>query len=229
METFYSWIKNIVFFLLLTSFIYQILPDSDYKKYVKVCLGLILVLVTIWPLMQWSGTTESLSYYMDLAYAKIDAQSFEAMSVDAKNQRMTAVITQYKTQLEQQVMALFEGSGLYPVDIQMAVVEDVNSDSYGRVLSVDIAAVNDTTVIKDVLENRENMISVAPIEVPLIGDANLDSGDSERLNDEADKKNQYSAAATSENDSISKDLRQRIAQLLFIDTQQVNIELKEGI
>ena len=35
----YDWIKNLVFYLILMTMLMQIIPDSDYKKYIRFFYG----------------------------------------------------------------------------------------------------------------------------------------------------------------------------------------------
>ena len=43
----YDWIKNLVFYLILMTMLMQIIPDSDYKKYIRFFTGLVLILL-VW-------------------------------------------------------------------------------------------------------------------------------------------------------------------------------------
>ena len=45
----YDWIKNLVFYLILMTMLMQIIPDSDYKKYIRFFTGLVLILVLARP------------------------------------------------------------------------------------------------------------------------------------------------------------------------------------
>ena len=45
----YDWIKNLVFYLILMTMLMQIIPDSDYKKYIRFFTGLVLILLLARP------------------------------------------------------------------------------------------------------------------------------------------------------------------------------------
>ena len=47
----YDWIKNLVFYLILMTMLMQIIPDSDYKKYIRFFTGLVLILLLARPML----------------------------------------------------------------------------------------------------------------------------------------------------------------------------------
>ncbi len=49
-DYFYSYIRNIILFLIFTSFIQVILPTNKYRSYINLILGMILVFIMIEPL-----------------------------------------------------------------------------------------------------------------------------------------------------------------------------------
>ena len=47
-----KWLQNLSYYLIFTTVIVQIIPDKEYKKYIKFFCGLVLVLMLINPLMR---------------------------------------------------------------------------------------------------------------------------------------------------------------------------------
>ena len=50
MGIFREWIQNIVIFLLMTAMAGQLIPDEKYKKYIRLTMGLLLIMVILTPL-----------------------------------------------------------------------------------------------------------------------------------------------------------------------------------
>lgn len=75
MSVFYEWVRNIVICLLVISLIYQLLPDSDYKKYMRVCAGLILIVVVMTPVLKLFGADLQLSYFLDFEALKVQLET----------------------------------------------------------------------------------------------------------------------------------------------------------
>ena len=150
MADFYSWIRNVIIFLILASLINQIIPDSGYKKYIKVCTGMILVIVAVWPMISWSGNTDQLSYFLNLENVRLEIPDFNQLGEAAKAQQVSYVTKRYKLELEQQVFALFEESELNPVHVEVEIVEAPEDKNYGSVTSVQV------TVIRHIEESEKN-------------------------------------------------------------------------
>ena len=49
-EQIYQWVKNIAFYLILITAVMNVLPNNNYKKYVKLFTGMVLVLLVLSPI-----------------------------------------------------------------------------------------------------------------------------------------------------------------------------------
>lgn len=49
MTIIYDWIKNIIYYLILISLVFQILPNEQYRKYMKLFTGILLVIIVLKP------------------------------------------------------------------------------------------------------------------------------------------------------------------------------------
>ncbi|MCI5700426.1 MAG: stage III sporulation protein AF [Lachnospiraceae bacterium] len=61
MELIYEWMRNLVFYSLLVSVVMNVLPDSEYQKYIRFFLGMLLIIVVITPVLQILGLDETLA------------------------------------------------------------------------------------------------------------------------------------------------------------------------
>src|SRR5690625_3760538 len=81
MELFIEWITQIIIFLLLASFVDFLLPDTNIKKYSKLVIGLILILIFLKPL--FSLLTIDMKTSLEQSFIKIydesEEESFEKM------------------------------------------------------------------------------------------------------------------------------------------------------
>lgn len=57
----YEWIRNVAFYMILVMVVIQILPNNEYKKYVRFFTGLVLVLLIATPVLKLFGMDMSLS------------------------------------------------------------------------------------------------------------------------------------------------------------------------
>ena len=50
MEQFYSWIQAIIFYMIFMNFMTNLLPGKAYARYVRLFMGMVLILLVIRPL-----------------------------------------------------------------------------------------------------------------------------------------------------------------------------------
>lgn len=146
MEAFYEWLRNIVICLFLISLIYQLFPDSDYKKYMRVAAGLILIVVVMTPVLKIFGADIKLSYFLNLETLKteIETLAYPEEMYAAEQGRLQYVTENYKKQLENEVTALFLNGPIVLKNVSVEIDGDVDSKNFGKVLSVSATAfVND--------------------------------------------------------------------------------------
>ena len=64
-EYLYEWMKNIAFYMVLITAVIHILPNSDYKKYIRFFTGMVLVVMLATPLLKIFGMEHPLGSLYD--------------------------------------------------------------------------------------------------------------------------------------------------------------------
>jgi stage III sporulation protein AF len=136
----YSWVKNIVIFLVLTTIITNLLGKSSYKKYVTLITGIILVILVISPLLKLFQLNETLDYYFTNNSLLAEAEDINDKLVGAEESQKGVIFNEYKAEIGKQVGNLLEKEDLYLVSCDATVDEDENSDAYGNILSLTVVA-----------------------------------------------------------------------------------------
>ena len=54
-EAIFDWIKNIAYYMILVSAFLHVVPDENYKKYIRLFTGMILILLLSSPVLQLFG------------------------------------------------------------------------------------------------------------------------------------------------------------------------------
>lgn len=57
----YEWIQNIAFYMVLVMMIIQVLPNTEYKKYVRFFTGLVLILMLAVPILKLFGMDKNIT------------------------------------------------------------------------------------------------------------------------------------------------------------------------
>ena len=52
----YEWIQNIAFYMVLVTAVMHMIPNPDYKKYIRFFTGLVLILLIVTPILKIFGT-----------------------------------------------------------------------------------------------------------------------------------------------------------------------------
>ena len=205
----YTWVRNIIFYLLLISILNQLLPEGSYRKYMKVTAGFVLVLIVFWPVLQLSGSLEQLSDYLDIENMRMSALTEEFQQETVENTQMTGVMKTYYLEIEKEVYAAFDHSLLYPVNVDFQVEEDAGQENYGRLYYLNVDAVTDA----DQLDMGSDSVN---IEVP---DIIIENQQDEKQKTETfTEKNQ-----SEEMETEIKSLKTKLAQKLNMSEADIQI------
>ena len=70
-EYLYRWMENISFYLVILTVTIQLIPNNNYKKYIRFFTGLILVLMLLGPVMKLFDIEKTFySYYENAEYER---------------------------------------------------------------------------------------------------------------------------------------------------------------
>lgn len=57
-ESVYTWMQNIVFYLVIVTAVLEVLPGGNYQKYIRFFTGLVLMVLLLTPIMNLAGVKE---------------------------------------------------------------------------------------------------------------------------------------------------------------------------
>lgn len=140
MAEIYSWVKNIIIFMVLTSIISNLLGKSSYKKFVNLVTGIILVIMVISPLLKLFQLENTLDYYFTTNSLLADAQELNSQLEGMENGQKQVIFNEYKEQIKVQVAKVLDDDKLQIYNMNITIDEDDTSNNYGDILSLSIAA-----------------------------------------------------------------------------------------
>lgn len=175
MDTLFLWVKNIVSFLLIITLVFQLLPTKDYEKYVRVSAGMILLILVISPLTRLLGLGDNLEFY--LSWENLKSQMGVVLPKEntfndaaLEEQRMDAIMDEYKKTLEQQIRQVLNLNGLKAGAIVLSVNSDENQDTFGQILSMEIYDLKNAQV-SDVHDEKKEIVTKVEIQTVTVGNA----------------------------------------------------------
>lgn len=113
-----QWMKNLAFFHVLTTAVLHILPDKRYEQYIRLFMGLLLVLLICTPVFAIAGKSEVLLEEFRKNYGK---EEQERMETEAEGIREVFLKNVYEEELKKQVQKILrqEGVDFSEIDVDM--------------------------------------------------------------------------------------------------------------
>jgi len=140
-EWFGTYIKTIVSFLLISVFAEMIMPE-EYKKYLKLIMGLLLTLAVMQPVTYLFGFSEE--QIVGIAQRKTQEVCGEDFSLESDGENDTLALEIYKDELNQKI-----SEDAQALSAETVVDENTQSDGYGNILSISIYSENERDEEKD--------------------------------------------------------------------------------
>ena len=131
MAVFREWIQNVVVFLLLMTMAGQLIPDEKYKKYIRLTMGLLLILVILLPLTRLAGMDQRI-------YQNFIKESFRISAADAQAGEEIfgmdgTFVKEYRQMIQEEVRTYFEADAMVVKYCELDMNEDVESSDYGQI------------------------------------------------------------------------------------------------
>lgn len=159
MNEIYSWVKNVIIFLVLSTIVNNLLGKSTYKKYVNLISGIILVLLVISPLFKLFKLDNSLEYYMSTNFFITETENINKVLLDSEKEQKNRILVEYKDRINSQIASLIENRDLYVIDLRITIDENLESENFGKLKTIVLEAGYKKQKTKD------NLSKIEPIEI----------------------------------------------------------------
>lgn len=158
----YSWVKNIIIFLVLSTIINNLLGKSTYKKYINLITGIILVILVISPLFKVFELDKSLEYYMSTNFFVAESENINQVLLDSEQEQKDRILAEYKERINEQIASLIKNQDLYVINLNITIDEEPESISFGSLKTIDLTAGFKKQ------KTKENLSKMEPIEIDKI-------------------------------------------------------------
>lgn len=165
MGIFREWIQNVVVFLLLMTMAGQLIPDEKYKKYIRLTMGLLLIMVILLPLTRLTGMDAKI-------YQNFIQESFRVSAADAQAGEEIVgtegkLAEGYKQMIEEEIRLYFEADAMILKYCDLDVDADAGSKSYGQIYRMKVGIMPKDRDISGVeaSANRPAEINIGEIKV----------------------------------------------------------------
>ncbi|MDF2539855.1 MAG: putative rane protein [Herbinix sp.] len=206
MSEIYSWVRNVVIYMILNTIIMNLLGNNSYKKYVSIVSGMILVLIVISPLISIMKLDERLDFFILSNEFAIESSDFQNSLYQMEEEQRDAVFSEYKAKLESKVEKLLAEEGVYLISFELTFNQDVGNLSFGEILGMDI-----TAGMNEVENNPKHILSIDEIEIDRI---NLDG--------------QVKESEESLPSPMEINIKNKLSDFYYIEPGNINISIQGG-
>ncbi|MFR5600989.1 MAG: stage III sporulation protein AF [Lachnospiraceae bacterium] len=167
MDQVYRWVQNIVCYLIFATVITNILPGKKYDKYLKLFVGMVLILLVLQPLTGALRLEDKIAYYFESITFQNDANDLSRDFLGAEQKRLELMVDQYETAVALDLEAMVKDAGFYPVQIQAAIEGNPEAELFGMVTSISMRLSLESSGKEEAeeAEIRSEIIPVEPVQI----------------------------------------------------------------
>lgn len=139
LQTIGDVVKSLIVIIILASFMELILPENKFQPYIKLVVGLVIIVSVLNPLLQLFRVVPDLE--MEILKSQVRLYEDESF-VDghAINQTQSLVAREYKRRIQGEIQKLLdEHQDLELAGIDIEIVEEIDDEDFGTILYMSIA------------------------------------------------------------------------------------------
>ncbi|ACV63399.1 hypothetical protein Dtox_2606 [Desulfofarcimen acetoxidans DSM 771] len=215
METIKTLVQNLILIVVLTVFLEMLLPSGIMKRYVKVIMGLV-VLVSF--LQTGSGLLhQNIDLFLP-ASTNLPANQEEAKQIMAAGQQLAGqnqseALHKYREGLEHQVSAIASLNGQLSIkEVHVAIQDDPQNKDYGKLQEINMTV---TARIKKSENEEELNPLIEPVDIQLT-----------EKSDEVEKVNSTNLKNNPKTEEI-EEVKETVASFYNLSPNQVKISCQE--
>ena len=140
MEYFYSWVRTIIFYMIFINFVTNLLPGKAYIRYIRLFMGMILILLVLRPLTGSLRLDEQLARCFEEISFQNEAGEFKGQLDQIEQQRFETMIDEYEKAASAQAEEQLEKRGYRDLKIRVSIDRERDSPSFGAVKEVEVSA-----------------------------------------------------------------------------------------
>ncbi len=139
MEQFYSWIQAIIFYMIFMNFMTNLLPGKAYARYVRLFMGMVLILLVIRPLTGSLRLDEQLARRFEEISFQKEAGELQGQLEEIERQRFETIADEYEKTVSAQAEERLEKSGYGGAQVKVSVDREQGSDSFGMIEEMEVS------------------------------------------------------------------------------------------
>ena len=138
MDGILQWVKSIAFFLILSGLVYQMLPDSRFKKYVWFFMGLVLTLMVLSPLLNLWNLENVLVQAVETFSLDRSRLELQAELENGVGEQEAGIQREYQGMILEKVTGIVAEKGYFVQDFSAELNLDSESEDVGKILMMEV-------------------------------------------------------------------------------------------
>lgn len=119
-----DWIRSIIIYMLLVSVLLHLLPDESYRKYVRLAVGLLLLLIVMEPVSRWLSDGSIIDFLTEELPEGTWSEQEEMFRQEAEAAQEQALCEAYEEQLREMVAQYVQVQGYILRETEIDVTAD---------------------------------------------------------------------------------------------------------
>lgn len=201
-----TWILNIATVIIFVTLLELLLPNSNMKKYIKMIVGLLVMLVILNPVLELINGKVNIEYEVLKTSAYMDKGTMTANIDRVEEMQDQQMIQLYKEKIERYIKDRIEFSNhVKVINIYSEIEKNKESKDFGNITKLNL-------VLSNVMEKDTE--GIKPVSNILIDISK-------------DKETTYSKKLESKDDRRIDDIKNNISDFLKLDEKKINIHISE--
>ncbi len=198
-----TWVLNIVTVIIFITFLEILLPNSNMKRYIKMIIGLLVMLVVLNPLLEVASGKINLEEDIFKTSAMMDQKTLSYDYERLQGEQDQQLITLYKSKIDNHIRTKIEGENkLKVVELDLTIVEEKSHKDFGKLKNIHL-------VLSAPEKPPESTAEIQPVSKIYI---------------EVGKGGEKAKAAAVIDNGLSEKLRSELASLYEVNPRSITIE-----
>lgn len=138
MEYFVQWIKNIAVFYIIASLILNIIPGDKYKRYIKLFLGVVMVILLIKPIGRLTGLDGKFDELFWTGSYGAMSDELKAELAFADEERIRVITAEFEKKISSDIKDYVESLGAVYISSRPEIDIDPASKGYGSLARISV-------------------------------------------------------------------------------------------
>lgn len=148
-----QWVKNIAAYLIFMSLILKLMPEGKNTKYIKYFMGMVLILIVLAPAGKVFHINEAFDQFEEELERQEKSAAFSEELELAGEEYKENVIRQYEEEAALWAASVLEEKGYEYSAVGIRLETDVESPSFGQIVSVEVDLSEGKGGVKETEEN----------------------------------------------------------------------------